>query len=756
MSNAIEFEDNTAILRGDPEHSRLILAVEHAQPHAYLGAHPAEVGGVLGAIVRTYQPDAEMAWVVSAGNERAMTPLGGGLFATFIAGARLPFRYRLSFQFPGGNKLERGDPYRFLPTLGDMDLHLFNEGTHRRLWEVLGAHTRTLDGERGTSFAVWAPNAKRVSLMGEFTGWDGRTYPMRCLGASGVWEIFVPGIDAGDLYQFEIKTKEGWLRRKSDPLGFAMELPPAQASRVTDSRYEWTDDSWMSKRPSKDWQREPMVIYELHVGSWARVPEEGNRWLSFRELAPRLVEHCRKYNFTHIELMPIAEHAFYPSWGYQVTGYFAPTSRYGTPDDFRYFVDCMHRANIGVIIDWVPAHFPKDDFALRRFDGTALFEHEDRRRGEHPDWGTLIFNYGRPEIRSFLTANAVYWLREFHVDGLRVDAVASMLYLDYSRKSGDWLPNPYGGRENLEAIDFLRQFNLAIEEEAPGACTIAEESTAWGGVSHPAAWGGLGFTFKWNMGWMHDTLFFFSRDPVHRRYHVDQLTFSMVYENTERFINSISHDEVVHGKASLYNKMPGDHWQKLANIRLLLTYQYTRPGKQLLFMGSEIAQPGEWNVETSIDWHLGELPDRAALGEFIHALGDAYLNNPVFWRGDPNPESFEWIDFNDKDNTVLSYVRRDGLDPAIVIFNFTPVPRPNYRIGAPEAGKWRCVINTDDTRFGGSGCFPIETYDTDTTWCHGRPQSLVLNIPPLGALVLVPERMLALAEGKPSSVRALE
>jgi len=742
MSNAIDYQENAAVLLGDPENARLIKAVEHAQPHAYLGAHPAEVGGVLGAIIRAYQPDAEMAWVIVAGAERAMTSLGDGLFATFIASAQLPLRYRLSFQFADGRRLERGDPYRFLPTLGDMDLHLFNEGTHRRLWEVLGAHTRTLDGERGTSFAVWAPNAKRVSLIGDFTDWDGRLYQMRCLGSSGVWEIFVPGIEPGELYQFELKTKENWLRRKTDPLAFAMELPPAQASRVTETHFDWSDSSWMTKRAVHDWRRAPMVIYELHLGSWARVPEQDNRWLSFREIAPLLVEHCRKYCFTHIELMPIAEHAFYPSWGYQVTGYYAPTSRYGTPDDFRYFVDCLHRANIGVIIDWVPAHFPKDDFALRRFDGTALYEHDDRRRGEHPDWGTLIFNYGRPEIRSFLTANAVYWLREFHVDGLRVDAVASMLYLDYSRKSGDWIPNPYGGRENLEAIDFLRQFNQAIEDEAPGACTIAEESTAWGGVSQPVSWGGLGFTFKWNMGWMHDTLFFFSRDPVHRKYHVDQLTFSMVYENTERFINSISHDEVVHGKGSLYSKMPGDHWQKMANIRLLLTYQYTRPGKQLMFMGTEVAQVREWNVESSVDWHLAELPDRVGLREFIRALGEAYMACPVFWRSDPNPETFEWIDFNDKENTVLSYMRRDGLDPAIVIFNFTPVPRPSYRIGAPEAGTWRCVINTDEPRFGGSGCFPATTYEADTTnWCHGRTQSLVLDIPPLGALVLVPERL---------------
>jgi 1,4-alpha-glucan branching enzyme len=750
MSNASHRQDNVSILLGDPEQSRLVHRIEHSQPHAYLGAHPAEVGGVLGAIVRSYHPDANVAWVVVGGEERLMTCLRDGLFATFIAGARVPLRYRLHFGFSDGHRIERGDPYRFLPTLGDVDLHLFNEGTHRRLWEVLGAHPRTIDGERGTSFAVWAPNARRVSLIGDFTGWDGRVFPMRCLGSSGVWELFVPGVDVGALYQFELKTKEGWLRRKTDPMAFAMEMPPAQASRVTESHHEWGDGGWMGKRVTRDWQREPMVIYELHIGSWARVPEQGNRWLTFREIAPLLVEHCRRYSFTHVELMPIAEHAFYPSWGYQVTGYYAPTSRYGTPDDFRYFVDALHRANLGVIIDWVPAHFPKDDFALRRFDGTALFEHEDHRRGEHPDWGTLIFNYGRPEIRSFLTANALYWLREFHVDGLRVDAVASMLYLDYSRRAGEWIPNPYGGRENLEAIEFLRQFNLAILAEAPGAFTIAEESTAWGGVSHPASWGGLGFTFKWNMGWMHDTLFFFTRDPVHRKYHVDQLTFSMVYENTERFINSISHDEVVHGKGSLYSKMPGDHWQKMANIRLLLTYQYTRPGKQLVFMGTEIAQGREWDVESSIDWHLAEQPDRVALRDFIRGLGEFYHDCPVLWRADPNPESFEWIDFNDRENTVLSYLRRDGPDSAVVIFNFTPVPRPNYRIGAPETGLWRCVVNSDDVQYGGSGCFSNQEYETRPDWSHGRPQSLVLNVPPLGALVLLPARIGPTSEVVPS------
>ena len=740
-SSNVSLPIDVEALRGDPNQLELIQATQYPQPHAYLGAHPVEVGGMSGVIVRALYPDAQAGWVIMASGEVvAMTPLGKGVLAAFLVGASLPLKYRLRFQFANGYVIERGDPYRFLPTLGDVDLHLFNEGTHRRLWEVLGAHVRTIDGEQGTSFAVWAPNATRVSVVGPFNDWDGRVLPMRSLGSSGVWELFIPGVEEGALYKFELKTQEGWLRVKTDPMAFSMEVPPAQASRVDVSHFEWSDASWMQARRAKDWLREPVSIYELHIGSWARVPEEGNRFLTFREIAPRLVEHCRQYGFSHVELMPVSEHAYYPSWGYQVTGYFAPTARYGSPDDFRFFVDTLHQAQIGVIIDWVPAHFPKDDFALRRFDGTALYEHEDWRRGEHPDWGTLIFNYGRAEVRNFLVANALYWLRQFHVDGLRVDAVASMLYLDYSRRAGEWVPNPYGGRENIDAIDFIRQVNQAVFEEFPGAMTIAEESTAWGGVSRPASWGGLGFTFKWNMGWMHDTLFFFTRDPIHRRYHVDQLTFSMMYEYTERFINSISHDEVVHGKGSLYSKMPGDHWQKLANLRLVIAYQCARPGKQLMFMGTEIAQPNEWNVESSLDWHLAADPDRQALRAFISEMGKLYFSVPAFWRGDPNPESFEWIDFADRDNTVLSFLRRDGADHAVVVFNFTPVPRVGYRVGAPEAGRYVCVLSTDDSRFGGSGYEIRDAVDTEPEGQHGRAQSFVLTLPPLGALVLLPER----------------
>jgi 1,4-alpha-glucan branching enzyme len=621
-----------------------------------------------------------------------------------------------------------------------MDLYLFGEGNHRRLWQVLGAHPRVVDGVEGVSFAVWAPNARRVSVVGEFCAWDGRRLPLRPLESSGIWERFVPGVSEGALYKYELETREGALRLKADPVGQLMELPPATASRVYRSRFEWSDGAWLEQRSKADAAREPLAVYEVHLGSWARVPEEGNRWLSYREIAPRLVEHVKRLGFTHIELLPVAEHAFYGSWGYQVTGYFAPTVRYGEPDDLRFLVDTCHQNGIGVILDWVPAHFPRDDFALRRFDGTALYEHEDARRGEHPDWGTLIFNYGRHEVSNFLLANALYWLKEFHIDGLRVDAVASMLYLDYSRRSGEWVPNRYGGRENLEAIDFLRAVNSIVREEAPYAITVAEESTAWGGVTRPAAEGGLGFHFKWNMGWMHDTLSYFSKDPVHRSHHQDRLTFAMLYENTERFINAISHDEVVHGKGSLLHKMPGDPWQKFANLRLLLAYQYTRPGKKLLFMGTEIAPDGEWSHEASLDWHLFDDPARRGLEAFLEELGRLYHATPCLWRSDPDPQGFEWIDCSDQAQSVISYVRRDAESHVVVVLNLTPVPRDDYRIGAPVAGAYVERLSSDAAAWGGSAYPTQSRVETESVPCHGRDQSLRLRLPPLGALVLAPER----------------
>jgi 1,4-alpha-glucan branching enzyme len=517
-----------------------------------------------------------------------------------------------------------------------------------------------------------------------------------------------------------------------------MEPPPGTAARIVRSSYSWNDDAWVAARRERDPTREPIAIYEVHLGSWARVPEDGHRPLTYREIAPRLAAHVKRMGFTHLELMPIMEHPFTGSWGYQVSGYYAPTARFGSPDDFRFFVDHCHQEGIGVILDWVPAHFPKDDFALARFDGTALYEHEDPRRGEHPDWGTLIFNYGRNEVSNFLLANALYWLEEFHVDGLRVDAVASMLYLDYSRAPGQWVPNPYGGRENLHAIDFLRRLNTTIAASHPGCITVAEESTAWPGVTTPAAHGGLGFTFKWNMGWMHDTLEYFRREPVHRKFHQHQLTFAMLYEHTERFVMPLSHDEVVHGKGALLDKMPGDLWQKFANLRLLFTYQFTRPGKKLLFMGSELAPPTEWDHDVSLDWHLADDPLRAGLLVFFEELGKLYRESACLSRGDPDPEGFVWIDTLDHENSVLSYLRRHGPDELLVVLNLTPVPREHYRLGAPREGRWLRRFSSDDPRFGGSACVTSPAVSTEPAPAHGHPQSLVLTLPPLGALALVP------------------
>jgi 1,4-alpha-glucan branching enzyme len=535
-------------------------------------------------------------------------------------------------------------------------------------------------------------------------------------------------------------THEGMIRVKTDPFAFKLEQSPGTASIVqAEGVYQWSDSEWMNRRSSKghwDVLHEPVLIYECHLGSWARVPEEGNRALSYREIAPRLAEHVSRLGFTHVELLPVMEHPFYGSWGYQVSGYFAPTSRYGTPDDFRFLVDTLHQHGIGVILDWVPAHFPKDDYALRRFDGTALFEHEDPRLGEHPDWGTLIFNYGRNEVRNFLVANALFWLEEFHTDGLRVDAVASMLYLDYSRKAGQWMRNRFGGRENLEAIEFLKQFNETIRAETPGCFTVAEESTAWPNVTKPANEGGLGFTFKWNMGWMHDTLEYFAKDPIYRGHHHDQLTFAMMYEYSEHFIMPLSHDEVVHLKGSLYKKMPGDHWQKLANLRLLLTYMITRPGKKLLFMGTELATPNEWNHDRSLDWHMLNEPDRGAFTNFIGKLGHLYKQESAFWRDDPSWEGFCWVDVADRENSVISYVRRDGDRHAVVVLNLTPVPRENYRVGVPESGTYVKLLSSDDHEWGGSGYGWFESVQAEGSPFHGYPQSVTLTLPPLAAIVI--------------------
>ena len=715
-----------------------LIAGEHTDPHHVLGAHAATVNGAGGVMVRAMHPDAVAAeCILSNGDPAPMEAIAAGIFAVFLPGATLPLRYRLRLHFASGATVERDDPYRFLPTVGELDLHLFNEGTHRRVYQALGAHARTVDGVAGTSFAVWAPNARRVSVIGDFNAWDGRVFPMRSLGASGVFELFVPGVRPGALYKYEILTPAHALRVKTDPFAFAMELPPDTASRVVSSgMYDWGDDAWRTARVRCDPVREPMLIYETHLGSWARVPEEHDRPLTYREIAPRLVQHVKELGFTHIELLPIMEHPFTGSWGYQVTGYYAPTARYGTPDDFRFFVDTCHQAGIGVLLDWVPAHFPRDDFALRRFDGTALFEHEDPRLGEHPDWGTLIFNYDRNEVRNFLIANAVYWLEEFHLDGLRVDAVASMLYLDYSRRPGEWLRNRYGGRENLGAIDFLRAMNVTVATESPGAITVAEESTAWPGVTKPVADGGLGFTFKWNMGWMHDTLQYFALDPIHRSFHHNDLTFAMLYEYSERFIMPLSHDEVVHMKRSLLDRMPGDVWQKFANLRLLLLYLYMRPGKKLLFMGTELAPWDEWNHDVSLDWRLLGDPMRAGFSRFLRELGALYHAQPPLWRDDAEPAGFQWIDVEDRANSVLSWVRRAGEEHVVVALNLTPVPRENYRIGAPQAGTYVELLSSDATRFGGSEVQTLAEVHTEDAPFHGYPQSMRLVLPPLGGVVL--------------------
>ncbi len=729
-----------AVVRAEGAAVDRLLAGRHHDPHAILGAHHVAEG----VAVRVMHHAATKCEIVLAdGATHEMRRIRAGLFAVVLHGAALPLRYRVRMHFADGNVWERDDPYRFLPTIGDMDLHLFNEGTHRRLWEKLGAHCTTVDGVPGVAFAVWAPTAQRVSVIGDFTQWDGRVYPMRVLGSSGVWEVFVPDVQPGALYKFEILARDGQIRVKTDPFAFKLEQYPGTASIVErpSALYEWGDADWMTKRETHDWRHEPMLVYEVHLGSWARVPEEGNRWLTYREIAPRLAEHVKQLGFTHVELLPVMEHPFYGSWGYQVSGYFAPTSRYGTPEDFRFFVDTLHRHGIGVLLDWVPAHFPKDDFALRRFDGSALYEHEDPRLGEHPDWGTLIFNYGRREVVNFLIANALYWLEEYHADGLRVDAVASMLYLDYSREPGEWLRNRYGGRENLEAIDFLRQLNETIRHEHPGCCMIAEESTAWPGVTNTVKDGGLGFTFKWNMGWMHDTLRYFALDPVHRRWHQDQLTFAMIYEYSERFSMPLSHDEVVHGKGSLLNKMAGDEWQKFANLRALLGYMVTRPGKKLLFMGSELAPWSEWDHESSLEWNLlRDDPRRAKFMAYVSRIARVYRERSEFWRRDPEWEGFSWISVDDRENSVLSYVRRDGERHLVVALNLTPVPREHYRIGVPEHGAYVEVLNSDAAEWGGSGHGTPKRVTAAVSPFHGFPSSIELVLPPLSALVFAPER----------------
>ncbi len=721
-----------------PEDIRRIGLIEHSDPHAILGAHAAELRGTKGIVIRTFHPDAVRAEALLKDQVVPMEMQGvAGLFCCFLPGLSLPLRYRLRFHFKDSSTWESDAPYRFMPTVGEQDLYFAGEGKHYHLYEKVGAHPREIDGVRGVSFAVWAPSARRVSVLGDFNNWDGRLFPMRAMGSSGIWELFIPGLEPGPLYKYEIKTASGELRIKTDPFAFAMELRPGTASRVWDlERFQWGDDKWLTRRKQTDPFSMPLNIYEVHLGSWLRIPEEDNRWATYTEIAPRLVEHVKKYGFTYVELLPVMEHPFDASWGYQITGYFAPTSRFGTPDDFMAFVDTLHRNGIGVILDWVPAHFPRDDFALRLFDGSALYEHRDPRQGEHKDWGTLIFNYGRNEVRNFLVSNALFWLDKYHVDGLRVDAVASLIYLDYSRDEGDWVPNKYGGRENLEAIEFVKELNTVVHDRFPGTLMIAEESTAWGGVTTPVYLGGLGFGFKWDMGWMHDTLKYFSKEPIHRSYHHNDLTFSMMYAYSENFILPLSHDEVVYGKGSLLRKMPGDDWQKFANLRLLFAYMYTHPGKKLLMGGSEFGPWDEWNHESSLPRHLLKYPVHEQVSRFMIDLGRLYNSDSALWQWDHRPEGFRWIDCNDYSASVLAYLRWGPEGFLVCVLNFTPVVRHGYIVGVPEPGEYGEVVNSDSRFYGGSDVGNGGRIPTNNLPQHGFDQSLNLVLPPLGALIL--------------------
>ncbi len=719
---------------------RALVEARNPDPFAVLGPH--RDGRDL--IVRALQPSARAIdlRVRATGELRAMTRCDpAGLFEARLpdVGDELP-DYRLRVTYPGDVVAEIDDPYRYGRVLSDFDLHLFGEGTQRRAYEKLGAHRIRVGSTVGVHFAVWAPNAERVSVIGDFNAWDGRVHPMRLLVNSGVWELFVPDLPDGQKYKFEIRARGGNILKKTDPYGVAFEVPPQSAAIVRDiSGYAWRDEAWMIGRADRHrWFERAMTIYEAHLGSWARVPEEGNRFLTYRELAHRLVPYVKDLGFTHLELLPVMEHPFSGSWGYQVLGFYAPTSRFGAPEDFKYFVDECHQAGLGVILDWVPGHFPKDEFGLARFDGTALYEHQDPRQGEHQDWGTLIFNYGRNEVRNFLLSNALFWLDEYHVDGLRVDAVASMLYLDYSRREGEWIPNKFGGRENLDAITFLRELNTLTHAEQPGSLTAAEESTAFGGVSKPVYLGGLGFTYKWNMGWMHDVLEYIEQDPVHRRWHHGKLTFSMLYAYTENFILPFSHDEVVHGKRSLLDKMPGDAWQKYATVRTLYGYMYGHPGKKLLFMGNEFGQWREWSHDRSLDWHLLDDPAHAALRQYVQALNWFANTEPALHELDFDPAGFRWIDCNDNENSIISTIRyaRDPRDFVVMVFNFTPVPRGEYRIGVPEPGWYAEILNSDAGIFGGSNVGNDGGRQTEPIAAHGFDQSLRLTVPPLGCLYL--------------------
>lgn len=723
-----------------PSDADAIAAGSHGDPFAVLGPHRTKAG----AVIRTFQPRARRVWVVGAGGDVEMERVHPeGLHAAKVDEPTLA-AYRLRVEHADGRLETLDDPYRFPPLLGELDIHLLVEGTHLRTFEKMGSHCATVDGVKGVHFAVWAPNAKRVSVVGDFNGWDGRRHVMRFRHDAGVWELFIPGLGNGTLYKYEIIGAGGFmLPLKADPYGHYAEVPPKTASIVWDlADRQWQDGEWMSRQQTANDRHAPVSIYEVHLASWRRVPEDGGRPLSYGELADQLAGYVKEMGFTHVELLPVHEHPFSGSWGYQPVGLFAPTSRFGTPEDFRAFTERMHQHGIGVIVDWVAGHFPSDPHGLHYFDGTHLYEHEDPRLGFHKDWNTLIYNYGRREVRNYLVANALYWLEQYHVDGLRVDAVASMLYLDYSREAGEWIPNKFGGNENLEAIDFIRAMNEVVYGEHPGAMTVAEESTAWPMVSRPVYIGGLGFGFKWNMGWMHDTLRYISKEPIHRRYHHDDLTFGLLYAFHENFVLPLSHDEVVHGKGSIFGRMPGDRWQRFANLRAYYGFMWTHPGKKLLFMGSEFAQEREWDAEGSLDWHLLDDPMHEGVRRCVRDLNRLYRTLPALHQLDHDPHGFAWIDCNDRDNSVLTYMRRaqDPEDICVVACSFTPVVREGYRVGVPHPGYYSEVFNSDSEWYGGGNVHNAGGRHAEEIPWHGHPYSLDLTLPPLATCVFKRER----------------
>src|SRR6266436_594292 len=725
-----------------PHDIHRLLNAEHDDPFAVLGLH--KINDLW--VVRAFRPDAKELEVIDRNNPERRFHAGKvadeGLFEAQMAGVTEAFDYLLKIVTWSGETIQFSDPYSYGPILGELDMYLYREGNHYEIYEKLGAHLTEINGHAGVSFAVWAPNAQRVSVVADFNGWDGRTHPMRKRIEAGIWEIFVPGVGESAHYKYEIRNCFGNVVLKSDPFSFFGQHGVQTASLVFNlDRFKWSDDAWVEERKTRYWPQQPVSIYEVHLGSWARVPEENDRYLSYIELADRLIPYVKEMGYTHVELLPVAEHPFDGSWGYQVTGYYAPSSRFGNPDEFRHFVDRCHQEGIGVILDWVPGHFPKDAFGLAQFDGTGLYEHADPRQGEHRDWGTLIFNFGRNEVRNFLIANGLFWLDKYHIDGLRVDAVASMLYLDYSRKPGEWVPNVHGGRENLDAIEFMKHFNAVCYERFPGIMTIAEESTAWPGVSRPTYLGGLGFGLKWNMGWMHDFLEYMSIDPIYRKYHHGNITFSLLYAFQENFILVLSHDEVVYGKRSLLSKMPGDEWQKLANLRMFLAWMYGHPGKKLVFVGGEFGQRNEWNDDTSLDWQLLKLPRHDGLHRLVQHLNYVYKSEPALWQLDDTYEGFDWIDFHDADNSVVSFLRksRDG-DIVAFVVNATPVVRYNYRLGVPESGFYRELINTDAETYGGSNVGNLGGVDTQDVPWMGRQHSILIHLPPLATLAFKLEK----------------